>query len=154
MRNRIQHLGHCGSGSIASMTKIFTAEKNPSFFYLRLHEDVQVTEEAFIPQKRTSSTLKHEISLLFSILWATSALLDPDPSYQNQCGSMRFRIHNTGTNIPKFKCCFTFCVLKLILSYTKGNPRNTCLKESKIFLNQVITGTEASVGRLSRNITF
>jgi hypothetical protein len=68
-------------GSRVLMTKSlkkFTAEKkNYIFFFdqklkftlylsLGLHlKDVQVTEEAFSPQKRTSSTSKHEISLFF-----------------------------------------------------------------------------------------
>jgi hypothetical protein len=38
-------------------------------------KDAQATEEAFSPQKRTSSTSKHENSVLFSIL-------DPDPDPQ------------------------------------------------------------------------
>jgi hypothetical protein len=49
--------------------KKLTAEKKINFFgsklqylSLGLHRDVQVTEEAFSPQKRTSSTLKDEIS--------------------------------------------------------------------------------------------
>jgi hypothetical protein len=37
------------------------------------------TGEAFSPQKRTSSTSKHEIFKLFIFLWVTFALLDPDP---------------------------------------------------------------------------
>ncbi len=41
-------------------------------------KDVQVTEEAFSFQKRTSSTSKHEISKFFSTLWVIFALLDPD----------------------------------------------------------------------------
>ncbi len=41
--------------------------------------DVQATEEAFIPQKKTSSTSKHEISLFFSIFVGHFALLDPNP---------------------------------------------------------------------------
>jgi hypothetical protein len=41
-------------------------------------EDVQATGEAFSPQKRTSSTLIHEISHLFLILWVIFALLYSD----------------------------------------------------------------------------
>jgi hypothetical protein len=39
----------------------------------------QVPEEAFSPQKRTSSTSKHEISTFFLLLRVIFALLDPDP---------------------------------------------------------------------------
>jgi hypothetical protein len=38
---------------------------------------LQATGEAFSPQKRTSSTSKHEIFFLF--LWVVFAFLDPDP---------------------------------------------------------------------------
>jgi hypothetical protein len=51
-------------------------------------KDVQATGEAFSPQKRTSSTSKHEISsLFFYICGPPGPDLDPDPSGQNQCGS-------------------------------------------------------------------
>jgi hypothetical protein len=40
-------------------------------------KDFLAPEEAFSPQKRTSSTSKHEISSFFSILWVMFALLDP-----------------------------------------------------------------------------
>ena len=42
-------------------------------------KDVQATGEAFRPQKRTSSTSKHEICSLFLFLWVIFALLVPDP---------------------------------------------------------------------------
>jgi hypothetical protein len=45
-------------------------------------KDVQATGEAFIPQKKTSSTSKREFSAL---LWVILALMDPDP--YSQCGS-------------------------------------------------------------------
>ncbi len=44
-------------------------------------KDVQVTGEAFIPQKRTSNTSKQKISF-FS--WAIFALLDPDPNSESE----------------------------------------------------------------------
>jgi hypothetical protein len=40
-------------------------------------KDVQDTEEAFSPQKRTSSTSKNEFFSPSSILWVIFALLDP-----------------------------------------------------------------------------
>ncbi len=61
--------------------------------------DVQATGEALNPQKRTSSTSKHEISSFFKFLWITFALLDPDPADQNQCVSKRMWIQNTEQNI-------------------------------------------------------
>jgi hypothetical protein len=45
-------------------------------------KDTQAKGEAFSPQKRTSSTSKHENSLLFIFLWVIFALLDPDPANQ------------------------------------------------------------------------
>jgi hypothetical protein len=50
-------------------------------------KDVKATEEAFSPQKRTSSSSKHEISELFLIFWVIFSLLGPvsDPADQNQC---------------------------------------------------------------------
>jgi hypothetical protein len=42
-------------------------------------KDVLTTEEAFSPQKRTSSTSKHENSEFFILfLWVIFVLLDPD----------------------------------------------------------------------------
>jgi hypothetical protein len=41
-------------------------------------KDVQATEEAFSPQKRTSNTSKHGISEFFLFLWVIFALLDPE----------------------------------------------------------------------------
>jgi hypothetical protein len=41
-------------------------------------KDVQVTKEAVSFQKRTSSTLKHEISQFFLLLWVILTLLNPD----------------------------------------------------------------------------
>jgi hypothetical protein len=53
--------------------------KNNNIPILRPIKYFQATEEAFSPQKRTSSTSKHEISCnFFLILWVTFALLDPD----------------------------------------------------------------------------
>jgi hypothetical protein len=62
------------------MTKIcykFTAEKKNIF--LSKIAIFQATEEAFSPQKRTSSTSKHEIAKKILFLWVIFALLDPDP---------------------------------------------------------------------------
>jgi hypothetical protein len=54
--------------------------------------DAQATGEAFSPQQTTSSTSKHENSVLFLFLWVVFALLDPDPHPATQinadpCGS-------------------------------------------------------------------
>ncbi len=43
-------------------------------------KDVKLMEEAFSPQKRTSSISRHEIFSPFSTLWNIFALLDPDPN--------------------------------------------------------------------------
>jgi hypothetical protein len=64
-------------------------------------KDVQATGEVFIPQKRTSSTSKHEF--FFTFLWIRIPIririripnADPDPADQNECGSVGMRIHNT-----------------------------------------------------------
>jgi hypothetical protein len=58
-------------------------------------KDVQAKREAFSHQERISSTSKHEISSLFSIFAGHFAVLDPDPTDQNYCGSMQIRIHIT-----------------------------------------------------------
>jgi hypothetical protein len=54
-------------------------------------KDAQTTGESFYPQKRTSSTSKHENSFqIFLFLWVIFALLDPDPATQinaDPCGS-------------------------------------------------------------------
>jgi hypothetical protein len=50
------------------------------FIYpLGLQKDIQATEEASSPQKRTSSTSKHEISKYFSTFMGHFCLLDPEP---------------------------------------------------------------------------
>jgi hypothetical protein len=53
--------------------------------------DQKREEEAFSPQKRTFS--------ISSFYCFVLALLDPDPTGQNQQKSLRIRIHNTGTGI-------------------------------------------------------
>ncbi len=76
MRIRIQHFSNCGSGSRVLMTKNWekiTGGNFYVFFWLKITitysqaplNDAQATEEAFKPQKRKSSTSKHEISSLF-----------------------------------------------------------------------------------------
>ncbi len=53
-------------------------------------KDAQATGEAFSSQKRTSSTSKHEISLLFLFFGVIFALLDSDPATHinsDPCGS-------------------------------------------------------------------
>jgi hypothetical protein len=74
--------------------KKFKAEKKFTFFYqttiylsLGIHKERQITEEAFSPQKRTSSTSKHEISKIFLLLWVIFSLLDPDPDSEVGYGS-------------------------------------------------------------------
>jgi hypothetical protein len=46
--------------------------------------DAQATGDAFSPQKKTSSTVKQDNSLLFSPLVVIFALLDPDPDKATQ----------------------------------------------------------------------
>ncbi len=69
-------------------------------------KDVQATCEAFIPQKRTSSTSK--LAFLhfcgsFCPSWIRIRIpnADPDPADQNESGSVRIRIRNTQQNIMK-----------------------------------------------------
>ncbi len=70
------------------LEKKITAEKKINFFWdqkLQVSypqafiKNIQVTEEAFSSQKRTSSTSKHEISKFFLLLWVIFGLLDPNP---------------------------------------------------------------------------
>jgi hypothetical protein len=47
-------------------------------------KDVEATEEAFSPQKRTSSNSKHKKNInFFLLLWVIDALLDPDPDSES-----------------------------------------------------------------------
>jgi hypothetical protein len=46
-------------------------------------KNVQAPDEAFSPQKRTSSTAIHENSNFFLFLWAILALLDPNPDSES-----------------------------------------------------------------------
>ncbi len=71
----------------SKILKKFTAGKKIIFFFFKNYnlpipkasiKDSQATEEAFSPQKRTSSTSKHEISKFFLLFWAIFPLLDPD----------------------------------------------------------------------------
>ncbi len=50
--------------------------------------DARATEEALSPQKRTSSTSKHEILYFFLFLWVIFALLDPDPDPETQINAI------------------------------------------------------------------
>ncbi len=50
-------------------------------------KDFRVTEEAFSPQKRTSSTSKHKNLNFFLFLWVIFDLLDPDPDSESGYGS-------------------------------------------------------------------
>jgi hypothetical protein len=59
-------------------------------------KDVQATGEASSPQKKTSSTSKHENSLFFSIFVGHFCPPGSGSSNSNYCGSMRIRIHNPG----------------------------------------------------------
>jgi hypothetical protein len=52
--------------------------KNCNTYSKAFIKDFQATEEAFSPQKRTSSTSKQEISNCFLFLGVIFALLDPD----------------------------------------------------------------------------
>jgi hypothetical protein len=64
------------------LMKKFRVKKKYNFFFKKgFIKNVQVTEEAFRSQKRTSTTSKHEISeFSFLLLWVIFALLDPDPN--------------------------------------------------------------------------
>jgi hypothetical protein len=55
-------------------------DKNLQFIYVR------ATEDAFSPQKRTSSTSKNEFYQLFSMFVGRFFLLDPDPRIQTRSG--------------------------------------------------------------------
>jgi hypothetical protein len=73
-------------------------------------KDFQATEEAFSPQKRTSSTSKHEISnffLTFVTLWVIFALLDPELKNSTPkilCGS---KYNSTGGSLISKKVTCT-----------------------------------------------
>jgi hypothetical protein len=67
----------------------------------------QATEEAFSPQKRTSSTSKHKNSVryFFLFLWVIFALLDPDPDPATQintdpCGSESETLGTVPPTVP------------------------------------------------------
>jgi hypothetical protein len=57
-------------------------------------KDVQAIGEVFSSQREHPALFENTDIFLF--LWVNSALLDPDPADQNQCGLMRLRIHITG----------------------------------------------------------
>ncbi len=66
-------------------------------------KDVQAAGEFFIPQKVLFwdfKTSKHFKTWIFFTFVGHFALLepDPDPADQNECGSMRIRIHNISYN--------------------------------------------------------
>jgi hypothetical protein len=60
------------------------------------------TGEAFSPQKRTSSTSKHEISeKFFFLLWAIFALLDPD--LNSEYGSALTDLIESGSKLDRIR---------------------------------------------------
>jgi hypothetical protein len=69
--------------------KKFKAQQKIHIFFIKklqkigLHTESTSTGKAFSRQKRTSRTLKHENSLLFS-LFVGFAFLDPDPDPATQ----------------------------------------------------------------------
>ncbi len=70
------------------LEKIYSWKRNLIFFWSKITtyasiQDVQTAEEAFIPQKRTSSSSKHEISKFFIFFGPFFALLDPDPDSES-----------------------------------------------------------------------
>ncbi len=67
-------------------------------FTLASKKDFQAKDEASIPQKRTSSNSKHEISTFFLLLWVIFALLDPDPD--SESGSTDL-IESGSATLPK-----------------------------------------------------
>ncbi len=99
-----------GFGSRVLMTKNWLKiqlEKKLYFFdqnEASLH-DVQVTGEAFNPQKRTSGTSENEINF-FRFLWVIFALLDPDPGTPMNPDPIRIWIYNTGSNSERKDLCF------------------------------------------------
>jgi hypothetical protein len=62
------------------------------YFPSKQVKDVQVTEEAFGFQKRTSNTSKHDFFFKFLLLWVIFALLDPDPLTRLNPDPIRIRI--------------------------------------------------------------
>ncbi len=73
---------------------------------------VQASGEAFSTQKRISSTSSHEMFSFLPIFVDPFFLLDPNPADQNQSGSIRIRIQNTGKN-----CTFVLQVLFTVTTY-------------------------------------
>jgi hypothetical protein len=73
--------------------------------------NIQATGEAFSSQNRTFSASKHKISSLFYIFGSFLAsgirthipMLDPDSADQNQCGSIRTRIHISDITAKRFE---------------------------------------------------
>jgi hypothetical protein len=68
---------------VQKLEKIYSCKKNKFFCQKLLFtypwasiENVLVTEEAFSPKKRTSSTSKHEISKFVILFWVIFILLD------------------------------------------------------------------------------
>jgi hypothetical protein len=79
--------------------------KNCNFLSLGLPKDFQATEEAFSPQKRSSSTSRHENSLLFPIFVGNFALTDPDPATQinaNPRGSTTLIMNEDGVGSASY----------------------------------------------------
>jgi hypothetical protein len=125
-------LGQCGSGSLVLMTKNLTAEKNPSclhqkgkfFLSLCLHEGGPSYRRSLNPPKENIPRgSKYEISSLFTILWATSALLDPDPADETMTIQVRFqiRIDNTDTDIPHVQMLLHILGLEANRKFKKEN---------------------------------
>ncbi len=115
IRTRIQHIRLKTDLDPDPIRIQFTVEKKLNFFeskstiYLPLGpiKDVQVTEEAFSSQKRTSSTSKHEISKFFYfcgyffLSWIRIRILntDPDPLTWLNLDPIRIRIRIRNTDL-------------------------------------------------------
>jgi hypothetical protein len=83
--------GQRGSGSVSRV--LMTKNQTLQFTYPWASiKDVQATKEAFSPQKRTFSTLKHEITATFPSFWDHFCL--PGSGFGSAC-PIRIRIHPT-----------------------------------------------------------
>ncbi len=94
------------------MTKMVFFDRKLQFTYPQASiKDVQATGEAFSPQKRPSSTSKHEISKLFSVLWVIFSswiqIRNSDPEF----GSGFTDLIESGSNY--------ICFIEFFLVYSK-----------------------------------
>ncbi len=113
--------------NFSAKTKLYFLDKTQQFTYHQASiKYAQATGEGFRPQKRTSSTSKHDFLYFFIFLWVIFALLDSDPD-PAICGSANptsmYCIYNKDDNNG---CTSPKCQQSVCSSFLQYSTERSC----------------------------